>query len=147
MDRQGAGHELRIVSEPCCHPTLCPNPGMEIFHKKVSLGAESCHGAFAGVLPVNLVDQEAAQRLAMCNDIGEASYEATLIAAALLETVRRLECGHGVLNTVHLRYGLHMRPDMTGPRLSLCVSVDNTTRVILMLMCTIGKVVRHVEGK
>ena len=68
----------------------------------------------AGVLPVNLVDQAAAQRLAMCNDIGEASYEATLIAAALLETIRTLDGSLALLDMVQQRYGLSLGPGMSG---------------------------------
>ena len=43
-----------------------------------------------GVIPARFKDQLAAQRLAMCNDIGEAAYTDSLIAAALYEHLARL---------------------------------------------------------
>ena len=43
-----------------------------------------------GVIPAQFRDQLAAQRLAMCNDIGEAAYTDSLIAAALYEHLARL---------------------------------------------------------
>lgn len=49
-------------------------------------------------------DQVAAQRLAMCNDIGEASYVDSLVAAALLRTLRRLPEGEEVMRRVQERY-------------------------------------------
>ena len=81
-------------------------------------GPEPASG-FAGVLPVNLVDQAAAQRLAMCNDIGEASYEATLITVALLESIRKLACGPSILEVVEQRCGLQFPPEMTGVHCTL----------------------------
>ncbi|HEY9827577.1 MAG TPA: ribosome biogenesis GTPase YlqF [Stenomitos sp.] len=44
-----------------------------------------------GVLPGRLSDQDAAYRLAMCDDIGEGAYDAQLVAAALIEEVRRMD--------------------------------------------------------
>lgn len=43
-----------------------------------------------GVLPSKLRDQEAALRLAICDDIGEASYDNQRVAAALVERVKVL---------------------------------------------------------
>jgi ribosome biogenesis GTPase A len=37
-----------------------------------------------GVIPASFSDQVAAQRLAMCNDIGQAAYVESAIAAALV---------------------------------------------------------------
>ena len=44
----------------------------------------------AGVLPMSFNDQIAAERLAICNDIGEAAYVDSSVAAVLLERVRCL---------------------------------------------------------
>ncbi len=44
-----------------------------------------------GVLPGRLTDQEAAYRLAMCDDIGEGAYDRQLVAAALIEKINEME--------------------------------------------------------
>jgi hypothetical protein len=48
-----------------------------------------CAAVAAGVLPMSFSDQAAALRLAMCDDIGEASYVDSLVAAALVEALRK----------------------------------------------------------
>jgi ribosome biogenesis GTPase A len=53
-----------------------------------------------GILPPLLDDQEAAMKLAICDDIGEAAYDRTLVAAATIELLIQL----GVSLTE--RYGL-----------------------------------------
>lgn len=65
-----------------------------------------------GVLPPRLSDQAAATRLAICNDIGEASYLASAVTAALVDEVLRgnLEISPKKLMT---RYGVDPR-DGTG---------------------------------
>ena len=49
-------------------------------------------------------DQVAAQRLAMCNDIGEASYVDSLVAAALLRTLLRLPQASRLAQKLEQRY-------------------------------------------
>ncbi len=44
-----------------------------------------------GVIPAKLEDQEAALKLAICDDIGEASYDKQLIAAGLVDIITYLE--------------------------------------------------------
>ncbi|WP_341530584.1 ribosome biogenesis GTPase YlqF [Nostoc sp. UHCC 0302] len=44
-----------------------------------------------GVIPTRLEDQEAALKLAICDDIGEASYDNQLVAAALVDLLNYLE--------------------------------------------------------
>jgi len=66
-------------------------PGVTRHLQWVSMGAE---GALMlldapGVLPMRLHDQAAAVRLAICNDIGEASYTTSLVAADFVEQLRR----------------------------------------------------------
>jgi ribosome biogenesis GTPase A len=46
-----------------------------------------------GVLPSQLKDQDAAYRLAMCDDIGEGAYDRQLVAAALIQRIQEME-GH-----------------------------------------------------
>jgi ribosome biogenesis GTPase A len=43
-----------------------------------------------GVIPASFNNQVAAQRLAMCNDIGQASYIDSLIAAAMIIRFKQL---------------------------------------------------------
>ncbi|NCJ06151.1 ribosome biogenesis GTPase YlqF [Synechococcales cyanobacterium C] len=65
-----------------------------------------------GVLPAKLLDQAAAYRLAICDDIGEASYDTQLAAAALVETLQKLPdynaqvAGFGPPNPLNARYHL-----------------------------------------
>ena len=61
-----------------------------------------------GIIPMSFRDQVAAQRLAICNDIGEASYVASLVAAGMLRTLRRLPDGGRVLRQAEARYGVRM---------------------------------------
>jgi ribosome biogenesis GTPase A len=44
----------------------------------------------SGIIPGRFDDQLAASRLAMCNDIGEAAYVDSLIAAKMVEMMRLL---------------------------------------------------------
>lgn len=44
-----------------------------------------------GVLPSLLKDQDAAYRLAMCDDIGEGAYDRQLVAAALIQRIQEME--------------------------------------------------------
>ena len=54
------------------------------------------------------------QRLAMCNDIGEASYVDSLVAAAFLETVRRLPSAPSTLRRLRERYKLDLEGERGG---------------------------------
>jgi len=68
-----------------------------------------------GVIPAAFGDQVAAQRLAMCDDIGEAAYLNSLVAAALIARIKRLP-GRGrsaALKQLERRYRLDARL-MTG---------------------------------
>jgi ribosome biogenesis GTPase A len=44
-----------------------------------------------GVLPSQLKDQDAAYRLAMCDDIGEGAYDRQLVASALIQRIQEME--------------------------------------------------------
>lgn len=47
-------------------------------------------GSTAGIIPGRFDNQVAASKLAMCNDIGEAAYVDSLVAAKMIEMVRFL---------------------------------------------------------
>ncbi|MEW5305956.1 MAG: hypothetical protein WDW36_008465 [Sanguina aurantia] len=59
-----------------------------------------------GVIPASFRDQVAASRLAICNDIGEASYIDSLVAAAFVARVRRLPDSVALLGRFSKRYGV-----------------------------------------
>ncbi|MEM9136760.1 MAG: ribosome biogenesis GTPase YlqF [Cyanobacteria bacterium P01_F01_bin.42] len=69
-----------------------------------------------GVLPAKLEDQEAAYRLAMCDDIGQAAYENQLVAAQLIEKIQHVEEYCDVIpdyvpeGAIQLRYELSPEP-------------------------------------
>lgn len=58
-------------------------------------------------------DQVAAQRLAICNDIGEASYVDSLIAGVLVATLRTLPRSAELLRALEARYKVPVQPSMT----------------------------------
>ena len=68
----------------------------------------------AGIIPASFTDQQAAQRLAVCNDIGEASYVDSLIAASLLDTFTALPSARSLRRRLEQRYGVEFSEDMTG---------------------------------
>lgn len=92
-------------------PTTSP-PRAQL--KWVRLGADLDMLDAPGVLPMSFHDQLAAQRLAICNDIGEASYVDSLVAAALLETLRELPGARGHCARLQQRYGVALSSSMTG---------------------------------
>jgi hypothetical protein len=57
-----------------------------------------------GIIPARQLDQEGALKLAICNDIGEASYDRVVVAAALCDRVNDLHrrCGCPPLNSLHV---------------------------------------------
>jgi len=69
---------------------------------------------FAGVIPASFSDQLAAQRLAMCNDIGEASYIDSFIAAAMLEVFSKLPSFPAIDERLKTRFKISFGPSMTG---------------------------------
>jgi ribosome biogenesis GTPase A len=67
-----------------------------------------------GVIPVRLEDQEAALKLAICDDIGEASYDNQLVAAGLVDILIYLQAvSTGLLpkSPLQARYGLDTDDD------------------------------------
>ncbi len=66
-----------------------------------------------GVLPPRLDDQQAALRLALCDDIGQASYDVERVALDFLRMLAVLECvpGSGVVaGLLERRYGVAPEP-------------------------------------
>jgi ribosome biogenesis GTPase A len=72
-----------------------------------------------GVLPGRLMDQEAAYRLAMCDDIGEGGYDRQLVAAVLIEQIQQMEAYNDLSgdwippSLLQKRYGVEPR-DLAG---------------------------------
>ena len=81
-----------------------PRPGVTRVLRWVRIGGELDLLDAPGIIPMSLRDQSAAQRLAMCNDIGEAAYVASLAAAALLRTLKGLPGGGRLVQRVEDRY-------------------------------------------
>lgn len=75
----------------------------------VRLGGELDLLDAPGIIPASFNDQAAAQALAICNDIGSASYTDSLIAAALLIRLKALPRGLDALSRLAARYGLDPR--------------------------------------
>ena len=48
-----------------------------------------------GIIPAKQLEYEAALKLAICNDIGEASYDRVVVAAALCDRLNTLHQQHG----------------------------------------------------
>jgi ribosome biogenesis GTPase A len=69
-----------------------------------------------GVLPSQLKDQDAAIKLAICDDIGEASYDNQRVAASLIDLLRQVQMDASdlpLLEAVRSRYGVDPG-EMTG---------------------------------
>ena len=64
----------------------------------------------AGIIPGSFSDQRGPQRLAMCNDIGEAAYVDSLVASALLDAVAGLPTGAAIRRRLATRYGVPWAP-------------------------------------
>jgi ribosome biogenesis GTPase A len=73
-----------------------------------------------GVLPNKLTDQEAALKLAICDDIGEAAYDNQRVAAALIDLLKQL----GSDRCLHTRYG-HDPSELTGESYLQLVAQSN----------------------
>lgn len=62
-----------------------------------------------GIIPARQVDQICALKLAICNDIGEASYDSERVAAAMVELFRRtyeIKPGYMPIEVLDKRYGI-----------------------------------------
>ena len=63
---------------------------------------------------MNFGDQIAAERLAICNDIGEAAYVKSSVAAVLIERIRTLPSQGLILQKIEKRLGLAFDSSRTG---------------------------------
>ena len=79
----------RLTKSKAC--ASAPRPGVTRNLRWVRVGGDLDLLDSPGVLPGRLADQTAANRLAMANDIGEASYLASSVAARLIEEMKRHE--------------------------------------------------------
>ena len=64
-----------------------------------------------GVIPPDLVDQNAAVNLAICDDIGEASYDKESVAKEFLYKISKLHSNHFLnisISKLSIRYGIDM---------------------------------------
>jgi ribosome biogenesis GTP-binding protein YlqF len=81
-------------------------PGVTRMLRWVRLGGELDMLDAPGVIPASFNDQVAAQRLAMCNDIGEAAYVDSLVATALVVRCKTLPNNGKILERLAERYKL-----------------------------------------
>ncbi|KAK3246362.1 hypothetical protein CYMTET_44099 [Cymbomonas tetramitiformis] len=95
----------RLVGKRTCHSA--PKPGVTRQLRWVRIGEGIDLLDAPGVLPSRLTDQAAAARLAICNDIGEAAYTTSLVAAAMLTRFLYLpgEGGEDLRWNLEKRYG------------------------------------------
>jgi len=65
-----------------------------------------------GIIPAKLGDQLAALKLAICDDIGDASYDNQRVAATLVDLLKQLDATAAIApeNPLHLRYQLDPTP-------------------------------------
>ena len=56
-----------------------------------------------GIIPAHLKDQEAALKLAICDDIGQAAYDTQRVAAAFVDLLKQLDEADGVSGEERLR--------------------------------------------
>ncbi|WIA31279.1 hypothetical protein OEZ86_002181 [Tetradesmus obliquus] len=79
-------------------------PGVTRVLRWVRLGGELDLLDAPGIIPAAFNDQAAAQALAICNDIGEASYVDSLIAAAMIIRIKTLPRNRPILAALQRRY-------------------------------------------
>ena len=94
----------RLLNRKVCESAAMP--GVTRMLKWVRLGGELDLLDAPGVIPASFNDQIAAQRLAMCNDIGEAAYVDSLVASAFIVRCKTLPNNHKVLARLTERYKL-----------------------------------------
>eukprot|EP00210_Caulerpa_lentillifera_P005210 g4977.t1 len=97
----------RLLNRRVCQ--TAPRPGVTR-HLSWSLIGSSHKGLHVldspGLIPTSLADQTAARKIAMCNNIGDASYMDSLIAAQLIHTIKGLPESVEIMQRVKERYSL-----------------------------------------
>lgn len=102
----------RLVGKAAC--ASAPRPGVTRDLRWVRIGGDLDLLDAPGVLPARMHDQRAASRLAMANDIGEASYIASSMAAAMIEELKRLPTWKSIRPGIIKRFKDERVDDMTG---------------------------------
>lgn len=110
----------RLIGRATC--ASAARPGVTRHLQWVSLAgatADADGGALMlldapGVLPMRLGDQAAALRLAICNDIGEASYTTSLVAAAFYDIMAQSDGARARLAALEARYKVPIKKEMSG---------------------------------
>ena len=92
----------RLMKRKACESANIPGVTRQL--RWIKAGDELYVLDAPGVLPSSLEDQTAAQNLAICNDIGKASYLESAIAGVLVERVRGLPKSEEILRTMEDRY-------------------------------------------
>lgn len=93
-----------------------PRPGVTRVLSWIRLGDDLELLDSPGILPPALEDQEAALRLAICDDLGEAAYDASAAAAALLGSLRKLgTAGRTVAAKIRERHGIEWSSPDSSP--------------------------------
>ena len=83
-----------------------------------------------GVLPPRLDDQQAALRLALCDDIGQAAYDGELVAQAFLQLLLDLQASAAAgvsIAGVEGRYGIPLSGETADPAFWLPAAADRHT--------------------
>ena len=83
-----------------------------------------------GVLPPRLDDQQAALRLALCDDIGQAAYDGELVAQAFLQLLLDLQASAAAgvsIAGVEGRYGIPLAGETADPAFWLPAAADRHT--------------------
>ncbi|CAK0784104.1 hypothetical protein CVIRNUC_007307 [Coccomyxa viridis] len=102
----------RLLNKRVCDSA--PKPGVTRNLRWLRLGGDLDLLDAPGVIPASFSDQLAAQRLAMCNDIGEASYVDSFIAAALLEVFRELPAFAAINERLKQRFSTFLQAELSG---------------------------------
>lgn len=91
-----------------------PKPGVTKALRWLRVGGDLDLLDAPGVLPMNFSNQIAAERLAICNDIGEAAYVNSSVAAVLLERIRCLPSQDAIQRKIVHRLRLPFEDTQTG---------------------------------
>lgn len=103
----------RLVGKAAC--ASAPRPGVTRDLRWVRVpGSDMDLLDAPGVLPARMHDQRAASKLAMANDIGEASYLSSAMAAAMIEEMKRLPTWELIRPGVIRRFKLNNVDDISG---------------------------------
>ena len=102
----------RLVGKAAC--ASAPRPGVTRDLRWVRIGGDLDLLDAPGVLPARMHDQRAASRLAMANDIGEASYIASAMASAMIEELKRLPTWRSIKPGIVKRFKEERVDEMSG---------------------------------